>query len=108
LNSQFSNVNILQTICPEPKVLLNSVIANKFLISQGDKVRIYNQQGEVILTAEITETISDNILVCLQGEQMNGFTVNTVTEPLSTDMGSAYGNYKGIAYHDTFVNISKI
>nr|WP_204615533.1 molybdopterin-dependent oxidoreductase [Desulforadius tongensis] len=107
-NSQFANIDILQKLGGKSRVLISKNLARKHLINQGDRIRVYNRQGELILNVEITETIPDDLLVCFLAEQTDGFTINKITTPLLNDMGDNTNEFLGIAYNDTFVNITKI
>lgn len=108
LNSQFSNLDLIEKILGKPKVLINKNLAEVLKIEKGQKIKLYNQKGEVEMIAEITSTVPENILVCYQGEQMGKFSINAITNNLLTDMGGNIEMYKGVAYHDTFINISKV
>lgn len=107
LNSQFSNIEVLQKITEGANVYINAQTARSLHLDAGDKVRIYNQQGEIVVHVDIRNTVPDGIIMCYQGEQ-NTELINTVIEPLTTDMGTHFCGFNSIAYHDTFVNINKV
>ena len=107
INSQFSNIDIIQNIADNPKVFINNKLALNLKLKNGDQVRLYNDCGEVIIELEISDSIADEVIMCYQSNQKDNFSINCLVEPLLTDLGEGCRGSKGIAYHDSFVNISK-
>ncbi|KJS21077.1 MAG: hypothetical protein VR72_12240 [Clostridiaceae bacterium BRH_c20a] len=107
LNSQFSNIDVIQNIAESPKVFINNKLALYLKLKNSDKVRLYNNCGEVIMKLEISDSVPEEVIMCYQSNQKDNFSINCLVEPLLTDLGEGSRGFKGVAYHDTFVNISK-
>lgn len=99
IHSQFGNLNIIRQFDPLPTVELASSDAQKKKIKNGDLVRVFNQRGEVILTAKINYSLLEGCLVIYNGLWISeGVGVNFLSAPRETDMGY------GAAFHDNRVN----
>jgi len=100
IHSQFGNLNIIRQFDPLPTVELASSDAQKKKIKNGDLVRVFNQRGEVILTAKINYSLLEGCLVIYNGLWISeGVGVNFLSAPRETDMGY------GAAFHDNRVNV---
>jgi Anaerobic dehydrogenases, typically selenocysteine-containing len=106
LNTQFSSLEIPGDTENE-EVFLSKETAKRKGISTGDKVIIYNNFGEIQLFARIKARIPDDLLICYSWRDLNGAAVNILTSRQDTDLGRSLTGFSGVAYHDTFVNISR-
>lgn len=108
INSQKFNIDVLKKNREHPIILVSESLAKRHRIASGEKIRVYNKNGEFVFIAEIEKSIAHDLLVFFHGNHTNGFTINQLTDGLETDMGQNIRSFKGIAFQDTFVNISKI
>lgn len=65
-HSTYGNVEWMQEAAPQ-EVWINTLDANKYGIQSGDKVRVFNERGQVILPAKVTERIMPGVLSIPQG-----------------------------------------
>lgn len=108
-NSQFLNLPWLTWGIGEPCLWINSLTAQRFGLNNGDLVRVYNQQGEILLPVKLTKTISEDTLVCFQGWYGGGgHDLGDLVNGTYTDMGSKGTGRPAIAIHDTFVNLCPV
>ena len=102
IHSQFGNLNIIRTTAPSPVASLSPADAKKRKIINGDKIRIYNEMGEVRSFARISNRIPHGIIVLPNGIWLNeGGGGNSLIEGRFTDMGF------GAAFHDSMVEVEK-
>lgn len=100
VHSQFGNLNLIRQFDPHPTVEIASSDAQIKKIKNGDLVRVFNQRGEVILTAKINYSLLEGCLVIYNGLWISeGVGVNFLSAPRETDMGY------GAAFHDNRVNV---
>ena len=59
--SQFDNIPWLRELEPQA-MLINSADAEVRGISNGDKVRVFNDRGEVVISAKVTERIMPGVV----------------------------------------------
>jgi anaerobic selenocysteine-containing dehydrogenase len=52
---------------PQPEVFINSAVASKLKINNGDKVKIFSPFGSCIMTAKITERFIPEVIHCDSG-----------------------------------------
>ncbi len=85
---------------------VNPSDAKKLSISDGQEVKLSNDNGEVILKAHVTEDVASGVLYSHKGAWMasspTGQTVNALLENRKTDIGD------GAAFYDTFVDLSAL
>ena len=85
---------------------INPTDAEKLSISDGQEVKLSNDNGEVILKAHVTEDVASGVLYSHKGAWMasspTGQTVNALLENRKTDIGD------GAAFYDTFVDLSAL
>lgn len=84
------------------KVSINPQDASSLKISNGDKVKLHNNKGEVILLAEVTDKVATGVLFSPKGawceSSPTGQTVNALIDShCKTDIGN------GAAFYDTYV-----
>jgi len=88
MNSQFSDTTILQE---EPFIWINPHDAEKRGINDGDKVKVYNERGSLILKAILTEKIFQGIVH-----------INKLIGDYESDIGN------GTAFHNCLVEVRKV
>ncbi len=89
------------------KVSINPEDASRLEINSGDKVKLHNHKGEVVLLAEVTDKVASGVLFSPKGAwcetSPTGQTVNALIDShCKTDIGN------GAAFYDTYVDISVI
>jgi anaerobic selenocysteine-containing dehydrogenase len=103
IHSQFGNLKIIKETNPEPVVRISPVDASGRNIRTGQKVKVYNQTGELISIAEISNRIPSGLIVLPNGTWLNeGGGVNQLIAGVETDIGF------GAAFHDNRVEIERI
>jgi anaerobic dimethyl sulfoxide reductase subunit A len=65
-HTQFENIPWLREVQTQT-ILINSIDAKARKISDGDKVRVFNDRGETIITAKVTERIMPGVVDIPQG-----------------------------------------
>ncbi|GEA18987.1 DMSO reductase subunit A [Moorella sp. E306M] len=120
LHSQFQNLDWLQALNPEPVVLINPAAARKRDLAEGDVVRVFNGQGEIIARAKIEPGVPEAVVVAYEGwygrDKYQGtrlfspgdYNVNFLTSPLATDMGILTTGFPGCAFYDCFVEVCRL
>ncbi len=101
MNSQFSNREISKE---EPFIWINPEDAGNRGINNGEKVRVYNERGSLILKATLTEKVPPGIVHTYFG-WWNGIhqaNLNKLTGEYISDMGY------GTAFHNCLVEVQKI
>jgi anaerobic selenocysteine-containing dehydrogenase len=102
IHSQFGNLNIIRSNVPEPAAEISPADAKSRKISNGDRIRIYNRQGEIETSVRISNRIPHGIIVMPNGIWLSeGGGGNFLIEGRSTDIGY------GAAFHDTRVEVEK-
>lgn len=106
LNSSHANVDYLIKKEGKPLLDIHEKDAEARGIKNGDEVKAYNQNGEVIITARIREKVRYGVVSMPQGFwpslSKGGSTANALTSDLLTDMG------RGGALQEARVNIIKV
>lgn len=105
LNSQFQNLPSLHSSHPEPYLLLHPRLAQKKGIAPGDRVRIYNQKGELILKTQLSSTVEEQTIQIIHARQLP---INSLITFIPTDMGHKVTGAHGIALSDTFVALARL
>jgi len=109
LNSQFQNIDWISSIKSEPVVFVNPKLAADKNLTSGDLVRIFNNQGEIIIKAIITKDTPVDTLICYQGRHKNSkININKLINVKLTDMGKTTTGADGQAFYDVFVNLEVI
>jgi len=106
INSQFINLDWLKAVKNEPAVLIHPHTARKKRIESGNLVRLFNQFGEVVLKARVTNTVPRDVLVYHQGA--GDLVINHLLSGANTDMGSLATGNSGLAIQETFVDIELV
>lgn len=89
LNSCYANMSTQQKAQGEQFVLLCEADANARNISEGDKVKVYNDRGAFEGVASITDDVTSGVVVASLGywRQLNQGTVNCISSAEFGDMG---------------------
>jgi anaerobic selenocysteine-containing dehydrogenase len=100
IHSQFGNLDIIKTTVKEPSASISPADAKKRNIRNGNRIRIFNDQGEIISTAGISDRIPEGVIVLPNGIWLDeGGGGNFLVPGKFTDMGY------GAAFHDTRVQV---
>lgn len=100
LHSQFGNLKIIKETLPSPATLISPFDARKRFIHNNQKIRIFNNTGELISVARISRRIPEGIIVLQNGIWVEeGGGGNALISGKETDMGY------GAAFHDDKVEI---
>jgi anaerobic selenocysteine-containing dehydrogenase len=106
LNSSFCNLNTLQPLEPKMnKLEMSRVDAELRGISQGDAVRIFNDRGEVRLTALVDGAVQPGVVATrLNWSKLmpDGIGINALTSETLTDIGG------GATFYSCLVEVEKI
>ncbi len=102
IHSQFNNLRMIRQVSEKPVVYMNPADANRRGINAGDRVRIYNDRGELKMEAKLDYSLKDGCVVITNGWWISeGGTVNFLSYGRETDMGF------GAAFHENLVEIKK-
>ena len=103
IHSQFGNLKIIKESVPDPVIRISPYDAKNRSILSGQKIRVYNKNGEMISLAEISNRVPSGVVVFPNGIWFcEGGGVNRLIDGHETDMGF------GSAFHDTKVEIEKV
>jgi anaerobic selenocysteine-containing dehydrogenase len=93
LNSTFVNVKSLRDVDGEPHIEIHPQDAAARGITDGDRVRVYNDRGELLLKARVTDRARTGVVVALsiwwKKLAHDGKNVNELTSQVLTDIGRA-------------------
>jgi anaerobic selenocysteine-containing dehydrogenase len=100
IHSQFGNLKVIKDTTPEPAVLISTFDALNRSILTGNKIRLFNRNGEIFSTAQVSERIPSGTAVLPNGIWLNeGGGANFLIAGRETDIGF------GAAFHDNMVEI---
>jgi anaerobic selenocysteine-containing dehydrogenase len=101
MNSQFSSREISQE---EPFIWINPEDAENRGINDGEKVKVYNERGSLILKAVLTEKIPRGVVHTYFGwwDGVHQANLNKLTGEYISDIGY------GTAFHNCLVEIKKV
>jgi anaerobic dimethyl sulfoxide reductase subunit A len=99
IHSQFDNIQLLKELEPQ-EVWISSTDAGERDIRHGDLVRIFNDRGEVVIPARVTERIMPGVVSIYQGAWFNpdkngadrGGCANVLTKDDHSPAGAFCGN----------------
>lgn len=104
LNSSFANVERFQIREKTPLLLIHPADAAARHIAPGESVRVWNELGEVLLTAEVTDGIVPGTVLApglwWAKHSPDGRNINQITPQDETDMGAS------ASFYDTRVYVS--
>jgi len=102
IHSQFGNLKVIKETMPETMIEISPEDACKRGIIDGDTIRIFNQNGEVVNKCRVTNNLMAGCVVLYNGIWLSeGGAGNRLTTGRETDMGH------GASFHDTRVQIEK-
>lgn len=107
LNSHYGGFDEHFPPVGEPLVQIHARDAASRDIVTGDRVRVFNERGELTLTAQVSDQMQPGLVAIPFGwwhsSTAEGRAVNALTNPTvrDDDRGSAY-------FHDTFVEIARV
>ena len=103
IHSQFGNLKIIKETNTEPVIRISPVDANKRCISTGQKIRVFNLNGELISKVKVSNRVPSGLVVFPNGIWFNeGGGVNKLISGMETDIGF------GAAYHDNRIEIEGV
>lgn len=102
INSQFSQPDWLsEMVEPEMHIHTKDALARK--IRNGDRVRVFNQRGEIYVKALVGEAVQSGTVNVFEGwYDHTHASVNKLTEDRATDFGH------GAAFHNCLVEVEKV
>lgn len=110
-HSSYGNIDILQSACPQ-EVWINPLDASARGIKNGDKVRVFNDRGEVRIDAKVTPRILPGVTAIGQGAWHqadmagdridHGGCINTLTTQRPSPLA------KGNPQHTNLIQIEKV
>ncbi len=105
LNSSFANVPSLQKGEREPRIWVNPMDAEPRGIADGDWLRVFNDRGEVLLKAVLSENVQPGVAwspsLWWHRDSPGNRNVNALTSDALTDMGG------GSIFHTNLVEIER-
>lgn len=103
IHSQFNNLDVIKQFSQEPFVEIHPKEAVKRKIKDGDKVKVYNENGYFKLIAKVNFSIRRDCVSISNGWWIQeGGSTNFLSKGLETDMGY------GAAFHDCKVEVVKL
>lgn len=103
LNSQFLNINELQKENKESFVSIHTFYAEKYQLKMHDRIRVFNDYGEIAVKCLLTEDIYPEILLLHGNHEL----ANLLIPFIPTDMGEISSGYSGMAFNSIYVQIEK-
>jgi anaerobic selenocysteine-containing dehydrogenase len=103
IHSQFLHVGVIRSLDGGPALYLGPEDASARGIRDGDRVRVFNDRGELALTARLDLGLRQGCVVAYNGYGAeHGGSVNLLSMGRETDMGY------GAAFHDNLVDVEKL
>lgn len=103
IHSQFGNLEIIKEVTVPPAAEISISDAEKRQIADGKTIRIFNDFGELITKARISNRVPEGTIVLANGIWLSeGGGGNLLVAPSETDIGF------GSAFHDTMVEFEKL
>jgi len=103
IHSQFGNLDVIKQFSDGPEAIMNASDAMERGIQEGDKIKIYNDRGELTTKAKLNFSIKKGCIVYYNGWWLQeGGTPNLLSKGRETDMGY------GTAFHDCLVEVSPL
>jgi len=103
IHSQFNNLKYIRQFSDQPRLQMHPQDARKRGISDGDRVRIYNDRGFLLTEVTLDFSIKSNCVSLTNGWWINqGGTVNFLSLGRETDMGH------GAAFHENLVEVERV
>lgn len=103
-HSQWVNVPVMRELDPEPSAKLHPDTAEAHRIAEGDYMRIYNDRGEVVVKAHLSDGVRPGILLCSRGWEDADFVKGHLQDVLSDEVSNLCVTQ---AFFDTTAAIEK-
>ncbi len=104
LNSTFSNIDSLRKSEREPRIWLSPKDCEERSIEDGMSVRVWNDRGEVILAAVVSDRVKPGVAwspsLWWHRDSPHGANVNVLTSQRVTDMGG------GSTFHTNLIQVA--
>ncbi|CSS49960.1 dimethyl sulfoxide reductase subunit A [Shigella sonnei] len=110
-HSSYGNIDVLQQACPQ-EVWINPIDAQARGIRHGDTVRVFNNNGEMLIAAKVTPRILPGVTAIGQGAWLkadmfgdrvdHGGSINILTSHRPSPLA------KGNPSHSNLVQIEKV
>lgn len=102
IHSQFNNLEMIRRLDSTPTVTLNPEDAARREVRSGDRVRVANQRGELVIEARIDGSLRAGCAVIPNGWWLSeGGGVNLLSKGRETDLGF------GAAFHENLVTVTR-
>ncbi|MFA4669006.1 molybdopterin-dependent oxidoreductase [Pyrococcus kukulkanii] len=100
ITSQYHNTHRMI----DPSLYMNSKDAHERGIKDGDRVKVFNELGEVVTTVKLTEDVPQGVVLLYKAfwPSILGWNVNFLTTDKKVEK---YG--KGSAFHSTWVEVTR-
>ena len=106
LNSSFANLPVFTETEKTPRLEIHPDDAHARGVADGDRVRVTNDRGALVLTARVTDRARPGVVVALsiwwRKLSPDGTNANMVTSQALTDMGRA------ATFYDALVEVEKL
>jgi anaerobic selenocysteine-containing dehydrogenase len=103
IHSQFRGLAMIDANDPGPRVSMSPVDAAPRGIRDGDRVRIFNDRGEIEIVASLDFSLRAGCVCVTNGWwASDGAAVNLLSRGRETDMGH------GAAFHDNLVRVEPV
>jgi len=105
LNSTFVNLPGLQKMERQHELEMNRRDAERRSIKDGDRVRVFNDRGEIFLNARVDGTVSPGVVGAKLGWaklSSGGVNINVLTSARLTDLGG------GATFYSTLVEVERV
>ncbi len=104
IHSQFGNLNSIKIVDPKPLAYISPELASAKQISEGDKIRIYNNRGSITIEARFDIGMYPNAVLIHNGWQL----LNEMSNPNQLSLGRETDMGHGTAFHDNMVAIERV
>jgi anaerobic selenocysteine-containing dehydrogenase len=104
LNSTFANLPSVQKMEREHELEISQQDAAKRSISDGERVRVFNQRGEIFLRAKVDGTVAAGVVGARLGWAKladGGTNINVLTSDTLTDLAG------GATFYSTLVEVER-
>jgi anaerobic selenocysteine-containing dehydrogenase len=105
LNSSFVNLPILQKMERQHELEISRVDADRRSVQDGDRVRVFNERGEIFLNARVDGTVSPGVVGAKLGWAKlsdGGVNINVLTSARLADLGG------GATFYSTLVEVERV
>ncbi len=103
IHSQFNNLNLIKQFSPKPLLYMHPQDAHQRNITKNDKIRIFNNRGELFANISIDFGLKPGCVAMTNGWWISdGGTVNFLSKGRETDMGH------GAAFHENLVEVERV